>query len=259
MTRPRVLIFHSPGTNRDAETLRALELAGAEAEIVHVWDVRAGTVSLADCRAVVLPGGFGYGDALGAGVLQALDLTTWLQDAVGTFVGQGGRVLGICNGFQTLVKSGLLDGGCEPAKPGHRAVTLTHNERGHFECRWVHMAPAADCAANWLRGLSMPIFCPVAHGEGRFLTRGSDTLNHLAAQGRIALRYVQADGGVAAGSYPHNPNGSVGDVAGICSPDGLVVGFMPHPEDHLLSRHSPVPVPVDAMGLRLFEAFVEAL
>ena len=89
MTRPRVLIFHSPGTNRDAETLRALELAGAEAEIVHVWDVRAGTVSLADCRAVVLPGGFGYGDALGAGVLQALDLTTWLQDAVGTFRGAG--------------------------------------------------------------------------------------------------------------------------------------------------------------------------
>ena len=259
MARPRVLILHSPGTNRDAETQRALELAGAEADIAHVRDVRAGTVSLAGCRAVVLPGGFAYGDALGAGVLQALDLTTWLQDAVGSFVGRNGRVLGICNGFQTLVKSGLLDGGCGSDKPGNRAATLTHNERGRFECRWVHMAPAADCAADWLRELPMPIFCPVAHGEGRFRTRSPDTLNQLAAQGRIALRYVRPNGGAADGSYPHNPNGSVGDVAGVCSPDGLVVGFMPHPEDHLLPRHSPVPVAAGAMGLRLFEAFVEAL
>lgn len=259
MARPRVLIFHSPGTNRDAETLRALNLAGAESEIAHVNEVRSGSVSLTGYRAVVLPGGFGYGDALGAGVMQALDLTTWLQDAVGTFAELGGRALGICNGFQTLVKAGLLEGSGSSQQPEDRAVTLTHNERGRFECRWVHLAAAKDCTADWLRDLPSPLFCPVAHGEGRFLVRGPDTLNSLAAQGQIVLRYVRADGASAHGAYPDNPNGSSGDIAGICSPDGQVVGFMPHPEDHVLRRHSPVPVPEHSMGLRLFEAFVGAL
>lgn len=255
MATPRILILHASGTNRDAETQRACQLAGAEADIRHIRQLRHETEPLAGYQALLLPGGFSYGDALGAGVLQALALRTWFQDTLRGFVHGGGKILGICNGFQTLVKAGLLEG----EATAQRRLTLTHNQKGRFECRWVYLEVNRHCSAPWLHLLQGPIFCPVAHGEGRLRVRGADTLRQLQARNQIAFRYVDAQGQPVGGAYPANPNGSVADIAGLANPDGSIVGLMPHPEDHVLTRHSPLPQPSHTMGLRLFEAFVEVL
>ncbi len=259
MIRPRALVLCSAGTNRDQETGRALEMAGADARVVQARELQTGAVSMADFQALVLPGGFSYGDALGAGVLQALDLTTWLHEALASFVSQGGQVLGICNGFQTLVKAGLLECSGRKATPMPRRLTLTHNARGRFECRWVYLAVNVRCAAGWLQSVPGPIFCPVAHGEGRFQVCAAEVLHQLQENRQIAFWYTDAQGKAIHGAYPHNPNGSLGDIAGLSNPDGSIVGLMPHPEDHVRARHAPVPVPPGMMGLRLFEAFVGAL
>ena len=255
MTVPRILILHASGTNRDDEARRACQLAGAEADICHIRQLRHMAKPLAGYQALVLPGGFSYGDALGAGALQALALRTWFQDTLLAFVHRDGQILGICNGFQTLVKAGLFECGAT----ARRRLTLTHNQRGRFECRWVYLEVNRDCSATWLHQLQGPVFCPVAHGEGRFRVRDEDTLQQLQIRNQIAFRYVDAQGQPAGSAYPANPNGSVADIAGLASPDGAIVGLMPHPEDHVLPRHSPLPQPSRTMGLRLFEAFVEVL
>ena len=263
--KPSVLILHASGTNRDEETVRACEMAGARAEVVHINRMRAGERRLADYDMLILPGGFSYGDALGAGVRWALDLRVYLQDELLDFAGRGRLILGICNGFQALVKSGLLPGALgdekegEPAreKPIEREVTLTDNAQGRFECRWVYLMPNAGAAAPVVSAIEEPIFCPVAHGEGRFRA-GADTLVRLRAGGCIAFQYATASGELAEGAYPLNPNGSVADIAGICNPAGNIIGLMPHPEDHI----EAVQIPSrrgGGLGLQLFKAMVESV
>ena len=218
-----------------------------------------------DYDIVILPGGFSYGDALGAGVRLALDLRVYLQDQLLEFAGRGKLILGICNGFQALVKSGLLPGDLSPSAhgapmpelPTERAVTLTDNANGRFECRWVHLLPNHNAAAHVLRYIDEPIFCPVAHGEGRFRARDT-TVKSLAEAGCIAFQYATADGKLANGAYPVNPNGSVADIAGICSPAGNVLGLMPHPEDHIVSVQNPLRTP-GGLGLQLFQAMVRSV
>lgn len=254
--KPRVLILHASGINRDHEAARACELAGGAPEIVHVNQLRGHRPShrLLDYQMLIVAGGFSYGDALGAGKRLALDLALDLDDDLAAFVERRRPILGICNGFQALVKANLL---AFPPDPSGMAslrarndLTLTHNASGHFECRWVTLLPNPACPCVFTRSLSEPIFCPVAHGEGRFVSRAPlpDVL--------VALRYGGDDGAPAGGAYPANPNGSFDDVAAVCSPDGTIMGLMPHPEDHVVPWQHPRWARGERgrAGLPLFEA-----
>ena len=249
VNRPRILILHAMGTNRDREAAVACELAGGEPEIVHVNQLRDGTRRLADYEMMVLPGGFSYGDDLGAGKLWSVDVGHLLRDEVAAFVASGKPVLGICNGFQALVKSGWLPG---PPQSGIRA-TLTRNASEQFECRWVWLKPDPHSPSVFIRGLDELIHCPVAHSEGRFVPADADTLTWLQEKHLIALRYVEADGSPA--GYPANPNGSLADIAGICNERGNVFGMMPHPEDHLWPHQHPRWTRQEGgnLGLAIFE------
>jgi phosphoribosylformylglycinamidine synthase I len=254
--KPNVLILHATGTNRDREALQACELAGGRAEIVHVNQLRDGSRRLADYQMLVLPGGFSYGDDLGAGRIWASDLAHLLQDQVTPFVEAGKPVIGICNGFQALVKSGWLPGplaGVAPQGRNGAYATLTYNASNRFECRWVWLEADAESPCVFTRGQRERIHCPVAHGEGRFVPRNDGVLAALETERRIALRYVSPDGGPA--DYPHNPNGSVAGIAGICNATGTVFGLMPHPEDHIFPEQHPRWARGEGgnLGLALFE------
>lgn len=257
--KPNILILHASGTNRDGEAARACELAGGAPQIVHMNRLRAGETRLTDFDAVLLPGGFTYGDALGAGARLALDLQVYLADQLQAFVETDRPVLGICNGFQTLVKCGLLPGTQNGAAIGAapRRVTLTENRAGQFECRWVNLAPNPTARLSWLADLDDLIFCPIAHGEGNFQVRDRAVLDGLDRDRLICFRYVNASGEAAHETYPANPNGSAGDVAGICNHQGNVLGLMPHPEDHILPIQNPLGR-AERLGLPLFKAFVQA-
>jgi phosphoribosylformylglycinamidine synthase I len=232
MMRPRALILLATGTNRDGDAARALELAGAAPEIIPLKQLRQGGKTWQDFQMLVVAGGFSYADALGAGKLLALDLEHYFADEVKAFVAAGKPVIGICNGFQALVKSGILPG---PAR-GPSSATLTFNQGGHFECRWVTLKPVSQTCL-WTRDLPGAIDCPVAHGEGNFVLPGS--MAALQAGDQVALVYTRPDGSPAHESYPYNPNGSQLDIAGICNPTGNVLGLMPHPEDHVFPYQHP--------------------
>jgi phosphoribosylformylglycinamidine synthase subunit PurQ / glutaminase len=236
MMKPKVLILHATGTNRDHDAAQALELAGAEPEIVHINQLRRGERHWQDYQMLLLPGGFSYADALGAGKLLALDLKIFFAEEVRAFVAAGKPVMGICNGFQALVKSGILP---DPqTAPGSSLATLSFNAGGHFECRWVTLQPVSQ-KCLWTSGLEERIYCPIAHGEGNFIPRDSQAASNLRLKDQIALTYVRAGGEPANGDYPHNPNGSMMDIAGICNPEGNVLGLMPHPEDHIFPSQHP--------------------
>jgi phosphoribosylformylglycinamidine synthase len=240
-----VLILHANGTNRDREAALACELAGAQPEIVHINQLLAGERRLLDYGMVVLPGGFSYGDDLGAGVLWAAELRLRLGEDLTNFAATQRPILGICNGFQALVKTGLLPGGQLTA---HRTATLTNNASGHFECRWVYLQPNIASPCVFTQGLNELIYCPVAHGEGRFISDAAQL-----DPNRVALTYVDlVDAEI---SYPANPNGSVLNIAGICNAAGNVLGLMPHPEDHVFFWQHPRWRRGEAglIGLRLFE------
>ena len=261
--RPPVLILSATGSNRDRDVAAACDMAGGAPEIVHLNAVIAGEQRLSAYRMLILPGGFSHGDDLGAGKLWAVALSHRLGDQLKEFVAANKPILGICNGFQALVKSGLLPGDsapvgrveplCEtrhhtPGTVGSREgldptygvatlATLTRNEHAHFECRWVHLAPNALSPCVFTKGLTEPIFCPVAHGEGRFIARDAATFFAIEGRGGVALRYVDAEGRLT--GYPANPNGSAGNIAGITNPSGTILGLMPHPENHIRDVQHP--------------------
>ena len=245
---PRALILHAPGTNRDLEAAQAFELAGAQPEIIPLNTLRANRTPFTNYHLLCLPGGFSYADALGAGKLLALDLNVYFADEVRTFVESGRPVIGICNGFQALVKAGILL--TLPETNDARNATLTFNHSGHFECRWVTLAPRSQTCL-WTHDLAEPIYCPVAHGEGNLVTNYQSSITN----NQIALIYSLPDASPALGAYPFNPNGSVADIAGLCNPPGNVLGLMPHPEDHLFPYQHPRWTRGErgGLGLRLFE------
>lgn len=245
--RPPVLIVHTRGTNRDLDAAEACELAGGAAEVVHLDTLTDGTRSLLDYRMLVVPGGFSFGDDLGAGRVLALALRTTLRDDVARFVELGRPVLGICNGFQALIHAGLLHGPDESGPFAKvRPATLTRNANGRFECRWVELVPEAHSPCIFTRDLDGPIRCPVAHGEGRVVARDAASLAGLEDVGQVPLRYVHD-------RYPDNPNGSVHAIAGLCNPAGNVLGLMPHPENHVHPGQAPDGCPVDSMGRVIFD------
>ncbi|NWF68845.1 MAG: phosphoribosylformylglycinamidine synthase subunit PurL [Chloroflexi bacterium] len=248
---PKVLILHATGTNRDREAALACQLAGGAAEIVHVNQLRAGERHLRDYAMLVLPGGFSYGDDLGAGTLWALDMQQRLGDEMHAFVASGKPVLGICNGFQALVKAGILPGSAGRAQ---RSVTLTYNESEQFECRWVYLRSNSRSQCIFTTGLEEQIYCPAAHGEGRVAVSTEAESQRLWAEGYVALSYVDADGNPAP-AYPHNPNGSLLGIAGLTNRAGNVLGLMPHPEDHVFAWQHPrwQRGETGMRGLRLFQ------
>lgn len=263
MATPKVLVLRAPGINRDGDAAIACELAGAAPERVHVNRIADGGVRLGDYAMLVIPGGFSYGDHLGAGKLLAVDLIHRLGEQLVAFVADGRPVLGICNGFQVLVKAGILPGGgyagrANAGAPDRRdpssLLTLTENSSRRFECRWVHLRAVASSRCIFTRDLERQFEVPVAHGEGRIAVRDHAALDELEANGCIALRYVDAEGGQAA--YPANPNGSRGDIAGICNAQGNVLGLMPHPENAVLPQQHPrwtrEPLRPEGEGLALF-------
>ncbi len=239
---PRALILRAPGLNRDEDAATAIGLAGGAPTLLHVNRLVESPALLDDYGILIVPGGFSYGDHLGAGRLLAIDLADRLADAIARFVDRGRAVIGICNGFQALVKAGIL--------PGGAPATLTDNASRRFECRWVTLE-APPGASQLTRGLTRRMQVPVAHGEGQFIASDADA---LLRAGQVALRYVREDGGQA--SYPANPNGSAGDIAGVCNAQGNVLGLMPHPENAIFAQQHPrwtrEPPRAEGDGLALF-------
>jgi len=232
--KPKALILLAHGTNRDQDVAEALTLCDAEPHINPLNALHEGKCHWADYQMLVLPGGFSYADALGAGKLLAIDMQTYFTDEIQRFVNAGKPVVGICNGFQALVKAGILPGenGGQGEERGKERATLTFNAGGHFECRWIALRPVSQ-RCIWTKGLTELIECPIAHGEGNFQVSNRSVISTLAAQDQIALVFVRPDAKPANGEYPANPNGSLLDIAGICNPNGNVLGLMPHPENHI--------------------------
>jgi phosphoribosylformylglycinamidine synthase len=257
MTRPRAIVLRAPGTNCDEETAAAWERAGAVAETWPIGRLLEAPAALDRFQILTIPGGFSYGDDLGAGRILAVRLGTVLDGALRRFHERGGLILGICNGFQVLVRSGLLPGG--PAGP---ATTLARNESGRFEARWVRLAPRPGLSP--FVTFADPIELPVAHGEGRFVTARASDPARLEAAGQIVLKYADP-AGCATRDYPANPNGSDAAVAGLCDPTGRIFGLMPHPERFVDPWHHPRwtrrgrGTAEEADGLRLFRGAVAAL
>lgn len=264
MAAPRVLILRAPGTNCDEETAYAFELAGAEAERVHVNRLIENPALAARYQIVCVPGGFSYGDDIAAGRILAgrmqRHLSTMLQD----FCGENDQrlMLGICNGMQVLMRLGVL-ASQSGEDESEASASLAWNHHGRFEDRWVHLRVDADTPCVFLRGIEK-MYLPMAHAEGRFITASQDVYDRLQQQGRLALRYSNDAGEVAEETlpFPVNPNGSQGNVAGVCDSTGRVFGLMPHPERFVDPTQHPCwtrqdPLPEEGQGLAMFRNAVQ--
>ncbi len=251
MPRPRTLVLTGFGINCDYETQNAFEAAGAEAVRVHVNDLIEAPERLAEFQILVVPGGFSFGDDIGSGKVLANKLRYRLGESFLRFVESDHLVLGICNGFQVLVRLGVLPDG--RAGIERQRATLTFNDSGKFEDRWVSLETSADSPCVFTRGMDR-FDLPVRHGEGKFVTDSPETLAAMERAGQVVLRYVAPDGGPAV--YPFNPNGSPADVAGVCDPSGRIFGLMPHPEAFtsrlLHPRWTALEMPEEGAGLGIF-------
>jgi phosphoribosylformylglycinamidine synthase len=251
--RVRAVVLRTAGTNCDAETEYALEKAGASAERVHVNRLVESPRPLERAQILAIPGGFSYGDDIASGKVLANELRHRLADSLRDFVDGRKLIIGICNGFQVLVKAGLL-----PALKGRKVqATLTVNDSARFEDRWVYLRAEEGPCVFVKPGEN--VYLPVAHGEGKF-TAGAAVLADLKKRRQVVYRYVGPDGSTGAG-YPWNPNGSVEDIAGICDPSGRVFGLMPHPERHIEPTQHPrwtrEGLKREGDGLRIFGNAVE--
>ena len=249
----RAVVLRAAGTNCEVETAYAFEKAGATTDCVHVNRLVEKPCRLDRYHILAIPGGFSYGDDVASGKLLANEIRFRMQDEINRFVRDGKLIIGICNGFQVLVKAGFLPG----LRRGTIQATLTFNDSGRFEDRWVYLR--ADSEKCIFVGPGEDMYLPVAHGEGKFVA-SKRVLAELKKKGLVVFRYVGADGAPGSG-YPWNPNGSMEDVAGICDPTGRIFGLMPHPERHVEATHHPRwtregPKP-EGDGAKLFRNAVE--
>ena len=250
---PKTLVLRTAGSNCDRELVHAFELAGATCDLLHVNRLIENPDLMANYQILAVPGGFTYGDDIAAGRIFANQIRHHLADGVTRFVEAGKPIIGICNGFQVLVKTDLLPG--ELAGQSGQTCTLAHNECGRFIDRWIHLSTKPS-KCIWTEGLDR-LELPIAHGEGRFVPRDEDVRRALWDNGQVALVYSQPDGSPAGGAESHNPNGSVDDIAGICDASGLIFGLMPHPERYVDPTQHPAwtrqhPLPKDGQGLMIF-------
>jgi phosphoribosylformylglycinamidine synthase len=227
MSKIRTLILRAPGTNCDEETAFAFQQAGVETSLVHISRLIRREQRLEDYQIMVIPGGFTYGDDLGAGKVLANEIRLKLGEDIKRFVGSGRLILGICNGFQVLVKAGILSG-----LENQQGLTLASNDSGRFECRWVYLNTNGKSRCVFTRGIEH-LYLPIAHAEGK-LVADTEVLSGLD----VALYYTDEHGNRQAG-YPYNPNGSVKNIAGICDNTGRIFALMPHPERHIRSSQHP--------------------
>jgi phosphoribosylformylglycinamidine synthase len=219
MLEVKTLILRAPGTNCDRETAFAFEQAGAVVDSAHINQLVRREKHLSDYQILVVPGGFTYGDDISAGKILANELRLKLGEDIKRFVEGGGLILGICNGFQVLVKAGILP----PSADGNPGLTLAGNDSNQFECRWVYLSVERESPCIFTKGISS-LYLPVAHAEGK-LTAEAETLDKL----KVVARYADEKGNTRAG-YPQNPNGSADNIAGICDASGRIFALMPHPE-----------------------------
>jgi len=232
MAQIKAVVLRAAGINCDMETEYALEAAGAKAERVHINRMIKDKNLLSQYQILVFPGGFSYGDDVAAGKILANQIIHHLAEPVQKFIDDGKLVLGICNGFQVLVKAGILPGNSSAKE---QAVTITYNDSGKFEDRWTYLAPQTDRCVFIEPGRQ--IYLPIAHGEGKVVTKDETALEKLNSDGHIAFKYVDKDG--KEGPYPVNPNGSTDSIAGLTDSTGRILGLMPHPERHI--RHTQHP------------------
>ncbi|MBN3039659.1 MAG: phosphoribosylformylglycinamidine synthase I [Candidatus Omnitrophica bacterium] len=248
--KPNVLIVRTAGTNCDKETEFAFNSAGARTSLRHINYIKEKN-DFSDYQIIAIPGGFSYGDDLGAGKIMSLEFIYWLKESLSKFIEKGGLMIGICNGFQIMVKTGIL-----PDLDFKQKVTLTDNDSGRFEDRWVYLSTKERTGEKkvksiWLKDMPQLISLPVAHGEGKFYANNS-ILDKIEANGQAVLRYVDRESKLA--GYPLNPNGSLNNIAGICDISGRVLGLMPHPERCIFKHHSPLwqGQKSEGYGLRFF-------
>jgi phosphoribosylformylglycinamidine synthase len=229
---PKVAVLRAAGTNCDLETANAFAAVGGKPELVHIGDFRAGKSRLMSYDILAIPGGFSYGDDVAAGRVLANQIRLYLKD-LRQFIRLGRPVIGICNGFQALVKAGILPSSntCE------QTAGFTVNDSGRFECRWVHLRLNTQSSCLFFKGLPEMIELPVAHGEGKVVVKSPRHLEELKKNKTIALQYVTEDGKLM--GYPHNPNGSIFNIAGMTNAEGNVLGLMPHPERFASIHHHP--------------------
>jgi phosphoribosylformylglycinamidine synthase len=262
----KALIITGYGTNCEVEMAHACRMAGAQADIAHISEVLCGAFTIGDYHFLNLPGGFLDGDDLGSAQVESVRLrharvkTTGktLFEEIEAFIERGMLILGVCNGFQALVKSGIL-----PGKPlGRRRVSLTFNDSARFEDRWVLLKVNPESPCVFTRGLDS-LLVPVRHGEGKFVAESEATLGEIVRDNLVAVQY--ADKGLAPTmEYPDNPNGSVSAIAGICDETGRIFGLMPHPEAYLHPTNHPAwtrqpRLPKQGEGLAVFENAVSFL
>jgi phosphoribosylformylglycinamidine synthase len=233
MTVPKVLILRTAGTNCDYETRYAFEKAGVSVDIVHINALLANKRLLKDYQILALPGGFTYGDDVSAGKILANQIKYNLEDEIKNFINEKKLILGICNGFQVLTKAGLLPS----IKKEQQEATLTYNDSNKFEARWVYLKVCPN-KSMFIRNEDVSnIYLPVAHGEGKFITRDETILSRTKANHQVVFKYVNEHGEEA--GYPWNPNGSIENIAGICDETGQILGMMPHPERHIKPTQHP--------------------
>lgn len=246
MGSPRVCVLRAPGTNCEVETVFAFETCGGRAESVHLNRLIEQPTLLDQFQILCIPGGFSYGDDIGAGVVYSSQLRGRLRDAVQRFLGSDKLVLGICNGFQTLLKSGILPygaAGWANCDPSQSEATLTWNHNGRYTARWVHLK-VADSHNVFLRGMT-ELDLPIAHAEGRLVPRHASIVDTWRNQHQIALKYAPWAPGPDQLANPvnarweANPNGAAEDIAGMSDPSGRVLGLMPHPERFLFATQHP--------------------
>ena len=254
-TAVRTILITTAGTNCDRELARAFALAGSQVETVHINRLLENPGMLREFQIMGIPGGFSYGDDIASGKIFANIFVDHLYHSICEWIEHGKLIIGICNGFQVLVKAGLLPGNSSAeASPAQPSVTLTHNHHGRFEDRWVKLRSYSKIC-KWLPA-GRELTLPIAHGEGRFAVATPDVLDDLNRQDQIVLRYVDSSG-KPAHQFPDNPNGSLDAVAGICDPTGRIFGLMPHPERFITPYQHPCWTRFDqlpaAQGTEIFE------
>lgn len=236
--QPKVIVLRTAGTNCDQETAFAFSHFGALTDLVHIEQLYKKRVRLNDYHILAIPGGFTYGDDIESGRILANEIRFHLGKDLAEFINAGKLVIGICNGFQVLVKAGLLPGisgrDGKEAKPYEQTASLTNNDSGKFEDRWAYLKVHGQSV--WTRGLNDLLYFPVAHAEGKFIVP-AEIIKDLDKNNQVAFRYCSYEGNPPV--YPENPNGSLSDIAGITDKTGRILGLMPHPERHFFFTQHP--------------------